>query len=69
MTEIKIGIGQTKVPAEVYKSYIKLCAELSSNRRVAGTKKFTQSDFIAKCIEKFTKNPDKFLKDINYDND
>ena len=64
---IKHAIGQTRVSRAVMNEYIKACSELSSGRKIAGSKKFTQAEWLSKTIEKFTKNPNEFLKYINYD--
>lgn len=67
--KINFNVSQSKLPRAVYLKYLQLEAEQKLNRRVAGKKKFTMRDFLAKCVEKFNADPDKFLKHIDYDKD
>lgn len=67
--KVNFNVSQSKINRVTYLEYIRQEAEQKLNRRVAGKKKFTMRDFLAKCVEKFNADPDKFLKHIDYDKD
>lgn len=70
MTEkINFNVSQSKINRVTYLEYIRQEALQKVNRRIAGKKKFTMRDFLAKCVEKFNSDPDKFLKHVDYDKD